>query len=56
VRLLQVAAVVLWLAAALAGFGWWVHASLHAIAGLIAAGLVLYALGGASVPSPPVSR
>ena len=51
--LLRVAALVLFLAAALSLFGWLIHlGTVHAI-GCIAAGLLLWLLSTLDIPTPP---
>jgi hypothetical protein len=53
VPLLRLAAVVLFIFAALAGFGAGIHWTLQTILGLIAAGLACLAASGLTIPQPP---
>jgi hypothetical protein len=53
VQLLRLAAVVLFVVAALAGFGIGTHWDVAALLGLIASGLACLAASGLVIPSPP---
>lgn len=54
--LLRLAAVVLFILAALAGLHWAVHWTTDTVIGVIAAGLACLAASGLDIPHPPVSR
>jgi len=54
--LLRLAAVVLFVLAALGGFGWLFHPELLTLLGLIAAGLACWCASGVSIPQPPSLR
>jgi hypothetical protein len=54
--LLRLAAIVLFVLAALSGFDWLVHTSLGTLLGLVAAGLACWCASGTSIPQPPSLR
>jgi hypothetical protein len=53
VQLLRLAAVVLFVLAALGGFGWGLHLGLLAVLGLLAAGYACVVASSLTIPSPP---